>query len=120
MTQKKMGNFENDQFDTCELSASVWKPGESAKNPVVTKLVKVSIRSWLPLQPSVPPPSPALFDWSSPDFSTAIRRFEERIESMWFPKLPGISPWDIAENYAEYLGFRAIEDWAKASKMALT
>lgn len=81
--------------------------------PDLTHEAKASIRSWLPLQASVPPPSPALFNWSSPDFSSAVQQFEHRVESMWFPTLPGISPWDIAENYAEYLGFRAIEKWAK-------
>ena len=51
------------------------------------------------------------------------RWFEQmqlRIEGMWFPDLPGISPWDISENYAEYLGFRAIERWAKQNLSART
>lgn len=43
-----------------------------------------------------------------------INQFKVRVESMWFPDLPGISPWGIAENYVEYLGFRAVERWAKS------
>jgi len=46
----------------------------------------------------------------SPD--EMVRQFQIRVESMWFPDLPGLSVWDIAENYSEYLGFRAIERWA--------
>jgi hypothetical protein len=42
------------------------------------------------------------------------RQVIARVESMWYPSLPGIRPWDIAENYAEYLGFRAVEQWAKS------
>jgi hypothetical protein len=44
-----------------------------------------------------------------------IEQFKIRAESMWFPSLPGINAWDISENYAEYLGFRSIERWAKTS-----
>ena len=111
---KRMGNFKDDQFTTCELSTSVWQPGGSAKKPLVTRQVEVSIRAWLPLQATVPMPVFPFMDASE----TAFKQFEGRITSMWFPNLPGISPWDIAEQYAEYLGFRAIEEWAKASKLA--
>jgi hypothetical protein len=108
-----MGNFRDDQFTTCELTASVWEPGGSRKKPVVTRNVEVSIRAWLPLHTNVPLPTFPFTTFSE----TAVREFEERITSMWFPNLPGISPWDIAENYAEYLALRAIEEWAKSSKL---
>jgi hypothetical protein len=47
---------------------------------------------------------------------TASKQLHERIDSLWFPYLPGINPWDIAENYAEYLGLRTVEEWAKGTK----
>jgi hypothetical protein len=37
----------------------------------------------------------------------------KRVEAMWFPELPGISPWDIAENLSEYLALRQVEKWAE-------
>lgn len=110
--QKRKGSFHDDQFHTCELVVSVWEPGGTWKNPVFSRQVEVSIRAWLPLQAEVPATTFPFMDLSE----AGVKLFEERIASMWFPNLPGISPWDIAENYAEYLGFRAIEQWAKSSK----
>jgi hypothetical protein len=75
--------------------------------------VEVSIRAWLPLQ-HVVPEAPSLALSGLAGLAASSPQLIARIESMWFPSLPGISPWDIAENYAEYLGFRAIEIWAKS------
>lgn len=90
---KRMGNFKDDQFTTCELNTSVWPPGGSAKEPTVTQQVEVSIRAWLPLRSAVPMPTFPFIDASE----AAFKQFEDRITSMWFPNLPGISPWDVAE-----------------------
>jgi hypothetical protein len=43
----------------------------------------------------------------------AFDLLQKRVDSMWFPKLPGIISYGIAENYAQYPGFRAIEKWAE-------
>jgi hypothetical protein len=77
--------------------------------------LQASIRAWLPLRADVPkvPPFDVL---SVADLRAASTQFVQRVESMWFPNLPGISPWDVAENYAEYLALRAVEEWANAMK----
>jgi hypothetical protein len=116
-SQKRSGNFQHDQFTTCELNVLVWEPSSTWKTPVVSRQVQVSIRSWLPLH-SIVLEAPSLTVSSLAALRAASKQFIERIDSMWFPNLPGISPWDIAENYAEYLGFRAVEEWAKASKLS--
>lgn len=41
----------------------------------------------------------------------AVDQFKRRVEAMWHPELPGIEPWDIAENLSEYLALREIEKW---------
>jgi len=115
-----IGPSENDQFHKCIQKAIVWHSIDDRKTPVLSEEVSVSLRSWLPLQTEVP--SPDIFQslWggiSGPEETQKaqeiIDQFKIRVESMWFPELPGISSWDIAENYAEYLGFRAVERWAK-------
>lgn len=109
---KELGNLEHDQFYTCRAMAMVWKNGTSREKTIYSKIVSASIRSWLPLNREVP------------DFNDIIQLFtkgntnapdllQKRVESMWFPELPGLNACDIAQNYAQYLGFRAIEKWAK-------
>jgi hypothetical protein len=115
-----LGPSENEQFHRCTRHVSVWRPGPGEPTPVLSEEVSVSLRSWLPLWAEVP--SPDIFQalWGESGgpkgMETAqeiIDQFKIRAESMWFPELPGISAWGIAENYAEYLGFRAVERWAK-------
>jgi len=65
----------------------------------------------------VVPAAPSLAVSGLAGLAASSQQLITRIESMWFPTLPGISPWDIAENYAEYLGFRAIETWAKSTHL---
>lgn len=102
----------HNQFDRCIVRAKVWKNGNAEKNAIYSTKCSASIRSWLPLKQKVP-------DWSEigPLLNNGDQRavilFENRVESMWMADLPGINAWDIAQNYAEYLGFRAIEKWAE-------
>lgn len=100
--------------------AVAWHQTGSERSPVFSEEVSVTLRSWLPVRAEAP----------SLDLLQALRgeigepngpkkvqeildQLKIRVESTWFPELPGISPWDVAENYAEYLGFRAVERWAK-------
>jgi len=113
----RSGQLHHDQFYTCEARASVWHAGSPRENQLFSENVSVTLRSWLPLQANVPQPKlSCLFSaLKAQDPEDAVRQFKIRIESMWFPDLPGISVSDIGENYAEYLGFRAVERWAKTS-----
>lgn len=114
---KQIGNTKDDQFTSCDVTATVWEPSATAQSPMLVKRVSVSVRAWLPLQVNVPG-APLFFSSGLLSLSAEqVRLFGERVNAMWFPHLPGVSPWDIAENYAEYLGFRAIERWAKASRL---
>ena len=114
---KDLGNLEHDQFFTCRARAMVWKNGTSREKTIYSTFVSASIRSWLPLNQKIPDfndISKLLIKGNT----NALDLFQKRIESMWFPELPGINAWPIAENYAEYLGFRAIEKWAKNQSYA--
>lgn len=112
----RAGPLRNDQFHTCTRRAILWHRSGSHDAPLLSEEVTVSLRSWLPLHTEVPAPDL----WSCKDKkgnpidpNELLAQFTLRVESMWFPDLPGLSSWDIAENYSEYLGFRAIERWAR-------
>ncbi len=114
----RSGQLHHDQFQTNEARASLWPAGSKREHEIFSENVSVSIRAWLPLRPDVPQPDDLgrLFSRLTPeDAAEFVEKFQIRAESMWFPSLPGISAWDITENYAEFLGFRAIERWAKAN-----
>jgi hypothetical protein len=115
------GPSKNEQFHKCTRRTLVWPPSGSEHAPVFSEEISVSVRSWLPLQTQVPAPDLSRLFWSGSFESCTdqqakeiINQFKTRVESMWFPDLPGMSAWDIAENYAEYLGFRAVERWAES------
>lgn len=108
MTQ---GPLLREAFTTCRLKVLVWEPSRPAE-PLLEREVEASIRSWLPLK--VTPPAPLSLDAFLSLAGTSIKQMTDRFDYMWFADLPGVSPWDIAENLAEYLGFRAVEDWAKS------
>lgn len=117
------GPSTNEQFHKCTRRASVWRLADTERAAVFSEEVSVSLRSWLPLRVEVP--SPDVFqvlrdEVHGPNAAVKaqeiINQFKIRVESMWFPGLPGISRWDIAENLAEYLGFRAVERWAKKAR----
>lgn len=114
------GPLKNDQFHTCTRRAILWHRSGSHNAPLLSEEVTVSLRSWLPLHTEVPAPDV----WSCKDKkgnpihpNELHAQFMLRIESMWFPDLPGLNSWDIAENYCEYLGFRAIERWARTNSI---
>jgi len=119
-----MGPAENEQFLKCTQWAVVWRPGDAERVPVFSEEISVSLRSWLPLRTEVPAPDGVLeVLWGKIEGPNTAERaqeiahqFEVRVESIWCLNLPGISAWDIAKNYAEYLGFRAIERWAKGDQ----
>ncbi len=122
VTFRSEGASKNEQFHVCSCRALAWLPGLNSKEEqaVFTADVSVRLRSWLPLRTEVPSPDVFQVLWGTiegPDASVKakeiINQFKIRAESMWFPELPGISAWDIAEHFAEYLGFRAVERWAK-------
>lgn len=107
---------ENDQFLECTSRVQVWRPTDPKCTPVFSKEVSVSLRAWLPLQAEVPAPDVFRLFWdTNQDVAEVLNQFKIRVESMWFPKLPGINIWDIAENYTEYLGLRMVERWAKSA-----
>ncbi|MGH7405657.1 MAG: hypothetical protein ACREJA_07255 [Candidatus Methylomirabilales bacterium] len=113
---KRCGPLHHDQFHTCEVRAVAWRAGASDNDPLVSEDVSVTIRSWLPLGTDVPDPDINLFGTGDlKQLDAEIERFKIRVEAIWFPALPGISVWDVAQNYAEYLGFRAIERWARGN-----
>ena len=112
---------ENEQFYKCTRHARVWQPSGSERAPVFSEEISVSVRSWLPLRTRVPAPDVFQLFWGrnagpgeAQHAKEILNQFKIRVESMWFPDLPGMSAWDIAENYAEYLGFRAVERWAES------
>jgi hypothetical protein len=114
VNMKSCSPTQRDQFINCEVATSAWRPELAGHEPIFVANVSVTLRSWLPLRVEVPEPEIELFGLGDPrKLEEAVERFKLRVESMWFPKLPGISIWGISESYAEYLGFRAIEKWAK-------
>ena len=112
----RTGKLHHDQFQTNEVRTAIWPAGSSRGHEVYSETVSVTIRAWLPLRPEVPQADylGLLFSGSTARSPKEIaEEFKIRVESMWFPSLPGINVHDITENYAEFLGFRAIERWAK-------
>ncbi len=112
------GALGRDEFHYANVKARLWKVGDSPDNAIFEEVASTAIRSYLPLTPEVPD----LREFSVKDmFSDKwFEQMELRIKGIWFPDLPGINPWDISENYAEYLGFRTIERWARENLSART
>ena len=105
--------LEIEQFNKCTRRALAWRPNEH--HPVFSIAVSITLRSWLPLRVDVPSPDLSQL-WGELNADKAqelIEQFEIRVKSMWLLELPGISVMDIAQNYTEYLGLRAVEQWAK-------
>lgn len=105
----KQGALRRDDFTTCRMKVQVWEPWRPSE-PLLDREVEASMRSWLPLKST--PPAPMSLDAFASLAGTNVKQLKERLDYMWFPDLPGVSPWDIAEHLAEYLGFRAVEAWA--------
>ncbi len=116
----RSGQLKNDQFHTCTRCAILWQRSGKPDAPLQSEEVTVSLRSWLPLLTEVPAPDVWNFkdkNGNAIDPTKLLEQFKSRIASMWFPDLPGLSAWDITENYSEYLGFRAIERWARKNNI---
>ncbi len=120
------GSLGHDQFHVSRQTATVWKgPGRSS--PIFTEKVSASLRSWLPVYNAMPDQPHFEQLWkefysnSAPEkiSQKIVHAFKLRAENIWFPDLPGLRADQIAENYSEYLGFRAIERWAK-KKLAIS
>jgi hypothetical protein len=116
----RCGSLQRDQFHTCEAAVRVWDPKSAMKFVVFSDSVSVTVRHWLPLRRDIPSAEVPLSDIiaSASGINELLERAKIRKESMWFPRLPGIHPYDISENYVRYLGLRAIERWAKKSRLA--
>jgi hypothetical protein len=101
----------DEQFYTCSMKAVVTPIG-SEETILFSTIRAASIRSWLPIDMDVPSTNKLseIFDCRPAE---ALALWKRRIEGMWLPSIPGVSTWDIAENFAEYLAFRAVEIWAQ-------
>jgi len=106
------GPLHHEQFHTSVARVSVWLPNESRETPVFLDFVEVTVRAWLPVESSSMP-EPAVYQTPEiRELTSYLESMGAHVRSIWFPELPGLSPWDIADNYAEYLGYRRIELWA--------
>jgi len=113
---RRSGNYENDEFHTVEMEAVV-APVNHEGNPVFNEVRKASVRSWLPLDVDLPSADdlPSIWEaWGSvEDIERIGNEWIRRVDGMWFPDIPGISPPEIADNFVEYLSLRAVEEWAQ-------
>ncbi len=129
---RSAGQFEDDEFITFKAGASiwqadrydpsgpVWQTGQSKDDSLFSATASASVRAWLPTERDIPQPTDlgTLLETAvtSSDYDRLgkqfLDQFERRVEAIWQPKLPGIEPWDIAENLSEYLALRKIEKWA--------
>ncbi|MBK7142001.1 MAG: DUF2726 domain-containing protein [bacterium] len=104
--------WHRDQFHTSALRVSLWPKSERQSTPIFTEIASVTIRAWLPLQTNIPLPD----IWDYQDGMGSLAPWSEvmqrRAISMWFPHIPGVHPWDIADSYCAYLGLLEVERWA--------
>lgn len=107
------GCVHTDQLHTSMQRVAIWRCTDLGRIPLMDEVVEANLRAWLPLNANIPVPTIEP-NWSNLGrYSEWLDVMRRRMESMWFPYIPGIAPWDIADNYSEYLGFRAIERWAQ-------
>lgn len=109
----RLDSFENDGFVTCEMKPCVWRNEQGSRAPLFESQVKVSIRSWLPLQVDIPPAFVTIVGPGAVPPDQAMELLTQRQQAIWEPHVPGAHVFDIAENYARYKGYRAIEQWAR-------
>ena len=112
---RSAGQFEHDQFTTCESSASIWEIERSSDDSLFSASASASVRAWLPTELDISlhtDLNTVLMTVSKDQVDDFLDQFKRRVDAMWFPELPGIEPWDIAENFSEYLALRKIEKWA--------
>lgn len=99
----------DDGYATCTYGVTVRSPSSNCSDPLVTFERSSQMRYWLPLATDIPNPNIHFGHLTE----EAVREFERRLRSLWPPHIPGIDPSNIAENFAEYLALRALEDWAE-------
>jgi len=128
---RSAGQFDDDEFITFKAGASIWQAdrydstgpvwpiGQGNDVSLFSATASASVRAWLPTEQDVPQPTglgtlleTAVTESDFERLEKAVDQFKRRVEAMWHPELPGIEPWDIAENLAEYLAIRKIERWA--------
>lgn len=105
---KYEGPDKNEQYHKCVQQVTLW---EGMSQILFETEVSASVRSWLPTNTEIPDP-PRLFPTLFTE-KTALNALLQRVNAMWFPNLPGISAWYISEQFAEYLAYRAVEQWAQ-------
>lgn len=84
-----------------------------SREQIVFSTVRTAfVRAWLPTDTDIPSTKdlPWILDCRT---DQDLANWKRRMEGMWFPSIPGVSAWDIAENFAEYLAFKAVETWAE-------
>ena len=107
------GDIEVDRF---ESKATVYPAGTDV--PVFTTSERVSIASWLPLELNVPKLSelpPLTLERTLEELQKIGDAWLRRAHGIWNPNIPGVSPHDVAKHFADYLAYRAVEDWASKS-----
>ncbi len=105
-------------FHKCAYRIVVRPAGDGEQEPVFESEVFASVRAWLRTDDEVPSAGdllPLASARTVEEIRDAVAALERRVQSMWFPDLPGIGVGDIAENFAEYLAYRAIEKWADST-----
>lgn len=107
------GCVHTDQLHTSIQRAILWPRSGTRNAPIAVETVEANMQAWLPLRADIPEPSGEICQTKSGRRMDWLEGMRIRMESMWFPYFPGTAPWDIADNYSEYLGFRAIERWAQ-------
>lgn len=104
------GPDKDEQYHKCVRKVTL-QEGVSSQGKIFFETeVSASVRSWLPTTTEIPDPPPL---FSAVLEESALKTMLQRISAMWSPNLPGISTWDISEQFAEYLAYRAVEQWAQ-------
>jgi len=76
---------------------------------------RVSIRTSLPVVPQISGLAlPTLSDFIAAGADAV--RLEQSFVEWWSPMLAGPSTFELAEQFAEYLGLRAVEEWAQGGR----
>jgi len=99
----------NEEYHRAESCAVVRSVEDPRGEPVFLARREASVRAWLRSNPNATPMTLDQLRTLSFDADALL----QRVEIMWFPNLPGVWPWDIAENFSNYLALRAVEDWAR-------
>lgn len=105
--------LQSDQFHASAFRVLVWDRAPAPAELLFSEVSSVRIRAWLPLSANVPLPD--IWHSAGSSYSGLLwsETMQRRVESMWFPDVPGIYPWDIADSYCKYQALRKAESWAE-------